>query len=158
MMMLVCIGISFSSFFQKILKKVSIFFLGSYLWLAAELQNTKNWNPRMGIHHSIKPSMGFNEEKHSLSNVGLKSQNPELSDAHFGFWMNRHFLAIVAKKHFCTKKAVFRNRTNVFQTNNFFLFFQKRPKFYCQQIEKLFQWYCSSKSMQSSLCTVTSYL
>ena len=47
-----------------------------------------------------------------LNNEILKSQNHEHSDAHFGFWMNRHFLAIVAKKHFCTKKAVFRNRTN----------------------------------------------
>ena len=74
--MLVCIGISFSSFFfQTNLKKVSIFFSGP-LPLAgsrppAELQKHQNGNPGMGIHHIIKPSMRFNEEKDSLSNVGV---------------------------------------------------------------------------------------
>ena len=61
--------------FSKKIEKSFNFFSGllplSGSRLAAELQKHKNGNPGMGIHHIIKPSMRFNEEKDSLSNVGV---------------------------------------------------------------------------------------
>ena len=49
--------------FSKIFEKSFNFFF----WMGIH----QNGNPGMGIHHFIKPSMRFNEEKDSLSNVGV---------------------------------------------------------------------------------------
>jgi len=63
--MLVCIGISFSSFFQKKFEKSLNFFLGSYLWLAAgwrpNSENTKNVNSEMNMMPKVKLVEGKRE-------------------------------------------------------------------------------------------------
>ena len=99
--MLVCIGISFSSFFQKILKKVSIFFLGSYLWLAAELQKHQKLKSWDGYTSENRQEKTFWEKEVLIKCKTWffqKSQNLHFLNASFRVRFDRCFIVIVTSE------------------------------------------------------------